>query len=82
LTAVTVQSARQDFWSEWLSAHLPAQVRAQVAAVVEREGELVIFAPSAAWSARLRYAVLELEAAIRGADPGITGIAVRVLPRP
>jgi hypothetical protein len=41
----------------------------------------VIFAESAPWSARLRYAVLELEAAIRAADPELTDIAVRVLPR-
>jgi len=41
----------------------------------------VIFAATAAWSARLRYAVLELEREIRTADPELTDIEVRVLPR-
>ena len=49
--------------------------------VVERDGVLVLFAESAAWSARLRYFVLEMESQIRAADPGITVINVRVLPR-
>jgi hypothetical protein len=49
--------------------------------VVEREGALVIFAESSAWSARLRYAVQEIEAQIRASAPGITEISVRVLPR-
>jgi len=42
----------------------------------------VIFAESAVWSARLRYAAHELEAQIRAAQPGITQITVRVLPNP
>jgi len=42
---------------------------------------LVVFAESSAWSARLRYAVVEIEAQIRAAHPGITEITVRVLPK-
>ena len=78
---VTAQSARQNFWSCWLSDHLPAELRARVSGITEHSGKLVIFAESAAWSARLRYAVLELEREIRAADPALTGIEVRVLPR-
>jgi len=81
LTRVTAQAARQNFWNCWLSARLPAELRPKVSGVAERAGTLVIFAETAAWSARLRYAVLELECEIRAADPGLTDIAVRVMPR-
>jgi len=74
------QAARQSFWSGWLSAHLPAQIFTRISGVSERDGTLVIFAETAAWSARLRYAVLELEADIRAADPALSAIEVRVLP--
>ena len=81
LTRVTAQAARQNFWNGWLSTHLPAEIRTKVTGVTEREGTLVIFAENAAWSARLRYAILELEREIRAADPALTDIEVRVLPR-
>jgi hypothetical protein len=81
LTRVTAQASRQNFWNGWLSTHLPPEIRSKVTGVTEREGTLVIFAETAAWSARLRYAVLELEREIRAADPALTNIEVRVLPR-
>ena len=81
LTRVTDQVARQDFWHGWLSARLAADIRSRVCGVAERAGTLVIFAETAAWSARLRFAVLELEPDIRAADPELTRIEVRVLPR-
>jgi len=81
LTRVTAQAARQNFWNCWLSERLPAQLRAKVSGIAERGGTLVIFAETAAWSARLRFAVLELEREIRSADPDLTDIEVRVLPR-
>jgi hypothetical protein len=81
LTRVTDQMDRQTFWRRWLEAHLTAEIAGKLTGVVEREGTLVIFAESAAWSARLRYAVLEIEAQIRAAKPGIAEVSVRVLPR-
>ena len=78
---VTAQASRQNFWNCWLSTHLAPELRARVSGVVERDGTLVIFAETAAWSARLRYAILELEREIRAADPGLIDIEVRVLPR-
>jgi len=81
LIRITAQSRRQNFWNCWLSDHLPAELRARVSGVTQRAGTLVIFAESAAWSARLRYAVLELEHEIRAADPAVSAIKVRVLPR-
>ena len=81
LTRVTDQASRQDFWRGWLDDHLTAEIAGKLTGVVEREGTLVIFAESSAWSARLRYAAQELEPQIRAARPGITEVTVRVLPR-
>lgn len=81
LTRVTTQAARANFWSEWLSARLPVEIRPRLSGVVEREGTLVIFAESAAWSARLRFAVQELEPQILAAAGGVTAVLVRVRPR-
>ncbi len=81
LTRVTDQAARADFWSGWLCRHLPTDLAARVSGVVEREDTLVIFAASAAWSARLRYALQELEPQIRAASPAVSAISVRVRPR-
>ena len=81
LTRVAAQAARAVFWSEWLAQRLPDELRARLSGVVERDGILVIFAESAAWSARLRYSVRELEPQILAAAGGIGAIAVRVRPR-
>ena len=81
LTRVTAQASRQNFWNCWLSTHLPPEIRPRISGVTERAGTLVIFAETAAWSARLRFAILELEREIRAADPALTDIEVRVLPR-
>jgi hypothetical protein len=75
------QQARQALWRGWLDEHLPEEARARVCGVVERAGTLVIFASSAAWSARVRFAVAEIEEEIKRAHPTIGKIAVRVLPR-
>ena len=81
LMRVTAQSARQNFWSCWLSERLPADIRSKVSGLSARGETLVIFAETAAWSARLRYALLELEHEMRAVDPTLTVIKVRVLPR-
>jgi hypothetical protein len=81
LTRLTDQAARQNLWSDWLSAHLPAEIRARVSGVNERDGTLVVFAESAAWCARLRYALAELEPALRAVGSAVAAVKVRVLPR-
>jgi len=81
LTRVTEQASRQNYWLQWLSQRLPAEIHTRISGVTEQHGILVVFAESAAWSARLRYAVLELEADLRAAGPELTSIEVRVLPR-
>jgi hypothetical protein len=78
---VTHQTARANFWNEWLSLHLPPELGARISGVIERGDTLVIFAESAVWSARLRFTVQELEPHIRAAAAGLTSVRVRVRPR-
>jgi hypothetical protein len=77
---VTEQATRERFWKAWLSRHIPAPLSERICAIIEREGALTIFAESSAWSARLRFAVLELEREMRAADPTLAAVRVRVLP--
>ncbi|HEV8018459.1 MAG TPA: DciA family protein [Steroidobacteraceae bacterium] len=72
---------RQRFWRGWLTERLPAEIGAKISGVAEREGTLVIFAESAVWSARLRFALRELESQIYAADSRVHAVVVRVLPR-
>jgi predicted nucleic acid-binding Zn ribbon protein len=81
LTRVSEQANRQDFWRDWLSRHLPPDLAPHVSGVVEREDTLVIFADSAAWAGRLRYAALDMQTKIRAAGPRVQQVSVRVLPK-
>ena len=80
LSRIGDQSARQAFWRSWLAAHLPAELAGRITGVVEREGALTVLAESAAWSARLRYALQDLDREVREADPNIKRVTVKVLP--
>ena len=78
---VTDRAARQAVLRSWLDRRLPQDTLAHLSGVVERDdGTLVIFTDSAAWSARVRYALPEIENELRVAHPEITRVAVRVLP--
>jgi len=80
LSQAADQSARQAFWRPWLEAHLPPELPPRITGITERDGNLVVFADSPAWSARLRYALRELQAQLRRAAPHINEVRVRVLP--
>jgi len=81
LSQAADQIGRQAFWRPWLEAHLPPELPPRITGITEREGSLVVFADSPAWSARLRYALQELAPRIREAQPDINEVTVRVLPR-
>lgn len=80
LASIAEQAARQRRWRDWLAEHLPS-LAARITGVVEREGELVVFAESAGWGVRLRYAMAELERELRSCNPAIERIVVRILPQ-
>ena len=81
LTRVSDQASRQQFWDRWLMERLGAELHGKISGIAEQEGKLTIFAQSAAWSARLRFAVAELEGEIRAAADKVKTVSVRVLPR-
>jgi len=82
LTQVTEAASRGNYWRNWLAQHLTAELGQHVCGAAERDGALVVFADSAAWSARLRFALAELEPLILEAGAALHGVRVRVLPRP
>ena len=67
-------------WLEWLSGALPAELRGQLVQALQRGPELTVLAASAAWSARMRFALAELEPRIRERQPDIVKVRVRVAP--
>ena len=81
LSQAADQTARQAFWRPWLATRLSPELTPRITGITERDGNLVVFADSPAWSARLRYALQELHAEIREAQPDIKEVTVRVLPR-
>jgi hypothetical protein len=81
LSQAADQSARQAFWRPWLRTHLAPELAPRISGIAERDGTLVVFADSPAWSARLRFALQELRSQIREAQPDIRDVTVRVMPR-
>ena len=81
LSKAADQTARQAFWRPWLQTRLPPELPPKITGITEQNGNLVVFADSPAWSARLRYALQELSAQIRQAEPDIREVTVRVMPR-
>lgn len=76
---------RGEDWTLWLRERLPAELAIHLSTVVRRQlpaprgAQLVLFADSASWCARLRYALGALEGEIRTRDAAIGPIQVRVL---
>jgi len=81
VTPVAEQRQAQEGWREWLKKRLPAHIETHVTGVVEREGTLTVFGETAAWSARLRLEIVELEPQIRERNAEIVKLVVKVLPR-
>ncbi len=67
LAGLQREALRQRDWLQWVRRELPEELASHVTGVTEQGGELVIFAESAVWGVRLRYAVPQLLAADRHA---------------
>jgi hypothetical protein len=67
-------------WLEWLRETLPEELRGSIVNVVLKGQELTVLSSSAAWSARLRYALDALGPKLRERAPDIVKIRVRVTP--
>lgn len=78
--AVAGFERRQDDWETFFESRLPAPLRRAISHYVERDGTLTIFVSSAAWSARLRFALAECGSALSAYRPSVKRYAVRVQP--
>lgn len=67
-------------WRDWLVAELPADLAARLVDAARVSDELLVFAQSAAWCSRLRYAMAPLEASIKARDPEVRAVRIRVRP--
>ena len=73
-------------WLDWIRSGLPPELAPHVVQVLLKGGQvgaaarqLIAFADSPAWCARLRYALFALEERIRARDPAISRMSARVL---
>jgi hypothetical protein len=71
--------AEQD-WRDFLASQLDPELLGRISAIAAQPPRLTIYAESSAWSARLRYALADLEPRILARDPSIKAVAVRVRP--
>jgi hypothetical protein len=68
----------QQSWAEWLRGMVAAELAGHIVNAVPNNGQLVVFADSAAWGTRLRYALAGMQADIAGRDATISRASVRV----
>jgi hypothetical protein len=77
---MTLTIGTQQSWAEWLRGIVPIELAGHIVHVVPKESELVVFADTPAWCARLRYAVGTLAPQISARDATITRTTLRVQP--
>jgi predicted nucleic acid-binding Zn ribbon protein len=68
----------QQSWVDWLRAAVIAELAGHIVNAVPKDDKLVVFADSAAWGTRLRYALATLQSAIAARDSAISHTTVRV----
>jgi hypothetical protein len=68
----------QQSWAQWLRGAVADELAGHIVSAVPRQAELVVFADSAAWGTRLRYALAALQSEIAARDSAISHIRVRV----
>jgi hypothetical protein len=78
LHRITTDLALQQSWADWLRASVAAELADHIVSVVPHNAELVVFADTAAWGARLRYALAALQSDIAARDSAISHASVRV----
>jgi hypothetical protein len=81
LAGLQREALRQRDWLQWVRRELPEELATHVTGATEQSGELVIFAESAAWGVRLRYAAPQLLTALSGQSLNIRDVKIRVVPR-
>jgi len=68
----------QQSWTDWVRGRVGTELAAHIVNAVPNNGQLVVFADSAAWGTRLRYALAAMQPDITGRDATISNASVRV----
>jgi Dna[CI] antecedent, DciA len=68
----------QQSWADWLRGEVTAELAGHIVSAVPKNDELVVFADSAAWGTRLRYALAAMLSDIAGRDAALARVTVRV----
>lgn len=69
--------ALQEEWLDWLRKMLPESLSLHVSRVESKDGTLRVYTDSANWSARVRYAMVELEAGVTARNGSPLKVSVR-----
>jgi predicted nucleic acid-binding Zn ribbon protein len=72
--------ARQQSWEAFFAARLPASLAREISHVVEKDGVLTVCVSSAAWSARLKFALAECWPAVVAQRPTLQRWVVKIQP--
>jgi Dna[CI] antecedent, DciA len=72
----------QQSWADWLRATVASELAGHIVSAVPKNAELVVFADSAGWGTRLRYALIAMLPQIAARDAALSRITVRIQARP
>ena len=72
--------ARQQSWEAFFAPRLPAALMGEISHFVEKDGVLTVYVSSAAWSARLKFALAECWTAVLAERPTLQRWVVKVQP--
>jgi hypothetical protein len=78
LRRISASIPLQQSWVDWLRGAVAAELAGHIVSAVPKNGELVVFADSAAWGTRLRYALAAMQPDIAERDAALARISVRV----
>jgi len=71
---------RQQSWEAFFASRLPAPLAGEISHFVEKDGVLTVYVSSAAWSARLKFALAECWTAVVAERPTLQRWVVKVQP--
>ena len=78
LRRITASIPVQQSWADWLRGAVAAELAGHIVGAVPKNGELVVFADTAAWGTRLRYVLGVMQTEIAARDSAISHTRVRV----
>jgi Dna[CI] antecedent, DciA len=82
LRRITAALPVQQSWADWLRATVASELAGHIVSAVPKNAELVVFADSAGWGTRLRYALIAMLPQIAARDAALSRITVRIQARP